>query len=71
METAYIYYVICSAVAFTLVTIFIPVVYIFIKDTFVALRDRITIGAKIIRMLMAVGMIALILWGYYISYSLL
>jgi hypothetical protein len=71
METAYIYYVICSSVVFALVTIFIPVVYIFIKDTFVALRDRITIGAKIIRMLMAVGMIALILWGYYISYSLL
>lgn len=71
METAYIYYVICSAAIFTLVTIFIPTVYIFIKDTFVALKDRITIGAKIIRMFMAVGMIALILWGYYLGYSLL
>lgn len=71
METAYIYYVICSAVIFTLVTIFIPAVYVFVKDTFVALKDRITIGAKIIRMFMAVGMIALILWGYYVGYSLL
>ncbi len=71
METAYIYYVICSAVMFTLGIIFIPAVYVFVKDTFVALKDRITIGAKIIRVFMAVGMIALILWGYYIGYSLL
>lgn len=71
METAYIYYVICSAAIFTLGTICIPMVYDFIKETFIALKDRITIGAKIIRVLMAVGIIALILWGYYIGYSLL
>ncbi len=71
METAYIYYVICSAVMFTLGTIYIPMVYDFIKETFVTLKNRITIGAKIIRMFMAAGMIALIIWSYYIGYSLL
>lgn len=71
METAYIYNVICSAVIFATATILIPIVYQFIKDTFTTLKYRITIGAKIIRMFMAVGVIALILWGYYVGYSLL
>lgn len=71
METAYIYNVICSMSIFIFGSFGILFAINFIKESFTSLMNRITIGAKIIRVIIGIGFIAVSLFAYYLGFSLL
>ncbi len=71
METAYIYNVICSIIIFGFGLFNILFAINFIKESFISLANYITIGAKIIRVIIGIVLIAISLFAYYLGFSLL